>query len=50
MEAVANDIARVRMDGELWEVNCEQPLAEDDTVVIDSIDGVILQVSKREGE
>ena len=50
VEAVANDIARVRMDGELWEVNCEQPLAEDDTVVIDSIDGVILQVSKREGE
>ena len=49
VEAVANDIARVRMDGELWEVNCEQPLAEDDTVVIDSIDGVILQVSKREG-
>lgn len=49
VEAVADDIARVRMDGELWEVSCNASLAPQDTVIIDSIDGVILQVSKREG-
>jgi membrane-bound serine protease (ClpP class) len=50
VEAVMDGIARVRMDGELWEVACEEALAVEDSVIIDSVDGVILCVTKHEGD
>ena len=46
VESVSGDVAWVRMDGELWEVACEESLAPDDTVTVDAIDGLTLQVSK----
>ncbi|MEP1595186.1 MAG: nodulation protein NfeD [Halieaceae bacterium] len=50
VEVVMGGIARVRMDGELWEVACEDSLAAEDSVIIDSIDGVVLCVSKEQGD
>jgi membrane-bound serine protease (ClpP class) len=51
VESVRGEVAWVRLDGELWETNCEQPLAENENVTVDAIDGLILQVSKiSEGE
>lgn len=49
VEVVSGGIARVRMDGELWEVVCDEPLSPPDKVVVDSIDGVILCVTKNCG-
>ena len=46
VELVSGDVAWVRLDGELWEVACEDPLARDDTVTVDTIEGLTLQVSK----
>jgi membrane-bound serine protease (ClpP class) len=46
VESVRGDVAWVRLDGELWEVACEDTLAPDDTVTVDTIDGLTLQVSK----
>ena len=51
VESVRGEVAWVRLDGELWEANCEQPLLENEKVSVDAIDGLILQVSKiGEGE
>jgi membrane-bound serine protease (ClpP class) len=50
VESVRSDVAWVRLDGELWEVACEDTLAPDDKVTVDTIDGLILQVSKDKGE
>jgi membrane-bound serine protease (ClpP class) len=47
VESVRGDVAWVRLDGELWEVACDQPLSQDDTVTVDAIDGLTLQVRKR---
>ena len=41
---------RIRLDGELWEASCEEPLAPDDPVTVQSIDGLILRVNKDKGE
>ena len=49
VEAVMDGVARVRMDGELWEVACDEALAVEDSVTIDSIEGVVLSVTKHKG-
>lgn len=49
VESVSGDVAWVRMDGELWEVACKDSLAPDDSVTVDAIDGLILQVRKNKG-
>jgi len=50
VESVSGDVAWVRLDGELWEVDCNESLATDDKVRVDGIDGLTLQVSKYKGE
>ena len=50
VESLDGDVAWVRLDGELWEVACEEPLAMDDRITVESIDGLTLQVSKDKGE
>ncbi|RLA54080.1 MAG: nodulation protein NfeD [Gammaproteobacteria bacterium] len=46
VESVSGDVAWVRLDGELWEVACEDTLAPDDSVTVNTIDNLVLQVSK----
>ncbi|NCF17254.1 MAG: nodulation protein NfeD [Haliea sp.] len=46
VESVHGDVAWVRLDGELWEVACDESLAEDDSITVDGIDGLTLQVRK----
>ena len=46
VESVRGDVAWVRLDGELWEVACDEGLSKDDRVKVDSIDGLVLQVTK----
>lgn len=50
VESVNGGVPWVRLDGELWEVACDEPLAPDDAVTVDAIDGLVLQVSKDKGE
>jgi len=47
VESVQGGSARVRLDGELWTVACDEALAPRDTVRVESIDGLTLRVSKR---
>jgi membrane-bound serine protease (ClpP class) len=47
VESVEGGLARVRLDGELWTVACEETLAPHDTVTVKSIDGLTLQVSRQ---
>ena len=47
--SVNNGVAHVQLDGELWEVACSQALQPRDTVKVNAIDGVTLQVSKETG-
>jgi membrane protein implicated in regulation of membrane protease activity len=42
-------VAWVRLDGELWEVACEDSLAPHDTVTVETIEDLILQVTKDKG-
>jgi membrane-bound serine protease (ClpP class) len=49
VESVTNDATWARLDGELWEVACEEILEPQDRVVVNSIDGLTLQVSKDKG-
>ncbi len=49
IEALHEDGALVRADGELWHVECEQTLEKDDLVTVTGIDGVTLKVSKTVG-
>ena len=46
VESVRGGVARVRLDGELWSVECDDSLAEQDRVKVESIDGLTLHVSK----
>jgi membrane-bound serine protease (ClpP class) len=46
VESVRSGVAWVRLDGELWETSCGEPLAADDTVTVDAVDGLTLRVSK----
>lgn len=50
VESVNAGIAWVRLDGELWEADCEETLAPDDPITVNSIDGLILHVQKTKGE
>ena len=46
VESVRGGEALVRLDGELWQVQSDVPLAIDDTVTVADIDGLILKVQK----
>jgi membrane-bound serine protease (ClpP class) len=47
VESLNAGVAWVRLDGELWEANCDTPLEPHDEVVVDAVDGLILKVSKK---
>lgn len=49
VELVRDGVAWVRLDGELWQAVGDVPLQVHDTVVVQSVDGVTLRVSKRGG-
>lgn len=44
VESMDPDGAWVRLDGELWRANSTHPLAECDEVVVDALDGLVLEV------
>jgi membrane-bound serine protease (ClpP class) len=48
VETLHGGTARVRLDGELWTVDCEESLALHDTVTVESIDGLTLHVTKNQ--
>lgn len=48
VETVEDGKVRVRFEGELWSVHCSDPLAANDTVEIQSVDGLTLHVSKKQ--
>jgi membrane-bound serine protease (ClpP class) len=50
VESMNSGVARVRLDGELWQARSEQPLDESDQVTVNGIDGLTLEVSKQNGE
>ncbi len=50
VEVMRGDEARVRLDGELWQVHCDAPLVKNDSITVTGIDGVTLNVMKSEGE
>jgi membrane-bound serine protease (ClpP class) len=47
VESLNAGVAWVRLEGELWEANCDTPLEPHDEVVVDAVDGLILKVSKK---
>jgi len=47
VEVVRDDGAWVRLEGELWAVDCEEALSLKDTVTVDAVDGTRLRVSRR---
>ncbi|MEP4146128.1 MAG: nodulation protein NfeD [Halioglobus sp.] len=47
VEVQREDEVFVRLDGELWQVSCDQSLAVGDTVIVDAFDGISLKVSKQ---
>ena len=49
VESVQAGVPWVRLEGELWEASCGEPLSPNDTVTVDAIDGLTLKVSKAEG-
>ncbi len=49
VESINAGIAWVRLDGELWEARCSEPLAPDDAVTVERIDGLKLTVRKTKG-
>jgi len=49
VESMDAGIARVRLDGELWEASCDTPLALSDQVIVDDLDGLVLKVHKQQG-
>jgi len=46
IESVPGGVARVRLDGEMWTVACDDSLVPQDKVTVESIDGLTLHVSK----
>jgi membrane-bound serine protease (ClpP class) len=46
VESVQDGTAWVRLEGELWSAACDEELAPDDRVTVQSVHGVTLQVSK----
>jgi membrane-bound serine protease (ClpP class) len=49
VETFREDEVFVRLDGELWHAQCDEPLEKDDSVTVDAIDGLVLKVSKNSG-
>lgn len=49
VETIHEGVAWARLDGELWEVACPQPLSLEDKVLVREIDGLVLKVSKDTG-
>jgi membrane-bound serine protease (ClpP class) len=49
VETVRGGSARVRLDGELWQVNCDELLSEEDAVTVTGIDGITLHVTRKNG-
>jgi membrane-bound serine protease (ClpP class) len=47
VEMMRGDEALVRLDGELWHVQCDTNLAQDDRVTVDAVEGLVLRVSKK---
>lgn len=50
VESLQGGRARVRADGELWHAECDQNLAEGDTVIVQGVDGLTLKVVRKEGD
>ena len=50
VESLEGGAARVRLDGELWLAHCDEPLALEDEVRVDAVDGLTLSVSKEHKE
>ncbi|MDF2176679.1 nodulation protein NfeD [Aliiglaciecola sp. CAU 1673] len=50
VEQLATQGVLARVDGELWEVRCRQPLAIGDKIKVRSIDGLVLEVEKTKGK
>ena len=46
VESLHGGAPRVRLDGELWTVECDEALAPEDRVRVDAVDGLTLRVSK----
>lgn len=46
IECLHNNVAMVRLDGELWQTSCQDSLTPNDPVIVDEADGVVLQVRK----
>ena len=46
VERVTAEGTWVRLDGELWHAQCDQPLAEQDEVTVDALEGLVVRVSK----
>lgn len=47
VESVEAGQVRVRLDGELWSADCDEPLVPRDTVRVEAINGLRLRVSKQ---
>lgn len=50
VELLHGETPLVRLDGELWQVQCDQPLAVHDSVTVSAAEGVGLVVIKNKGE
>ena len=46
VESVNDGVTWARIEGELWEVDCQQVLEPEDRVVVDAVDGLTLKVRK----
>ncbi|MEP6391270.1 MAG: nodulation protein NfeD [Halioglobus sp.] len=47
VEALADGVVWVRLDGELWEARSDDVLAEADSVIVEAVDELTLQVKKQ---
>ena len=47
VEALADGVVWVRLDGELWEARSDDALAEADSVIVEAVDELTLQVRKQ---
>ena len=50
VESINRDGAFIRLEGELWQVKCNEDLRANDNVTITAADGVVLDVKKQQGE
>ncbi len=46
VENTFNEQPKVRINGELWQVSCDQALQVNDRVLVNAVDGTVLQVEK----